>query len=518
MDGGHQIPYVKSYEKHMIEENKKYWANFSKTTKGDRWIYVHHRIINEVNFIVYEDIVTKGLQKQEQCPVIAVSMEDSALAREVDDSFQIKEHHILGLERKRTWVNTARAWAATWYYVLLTYGKKKKLFQAKYRGIDWGNGIHDTIVQENAMKTHGEQQDCFDIDRKAFFRYVKNALSMIDQSYDILKRKRPAYVVTSLELQINGLFEKVAKKMGAKVICCGAPGMGKNLIQAPSDRKTLISHQVKQQIENYMEHHVREDSESESLFVYQTNDTDDHKGDLAKQLGLDPGKKNVFIMPHILTDVPRENCEHVVYNEFNEWFLETLKIIREIPNVNWIVKDHPLSPLYEQSGYVRAVFEKNKTENMYWCEKDTNPMRIKEIAHCVVTCAGDVGLEYWAYGIPTITTSKGYYSEWGISYQMKTKKEYEDTLRHIDQIKPPSKETCEKARRCLTAFKHIGETEDELVRIFQDTFRELGKSYKKGNVDELCYFNFCRRYMSFIEKNKVEDSCIFQLKNLLKLT
>lgn len=516
MDRVHKISCIKSYEKHMIEANKKYWAGAPQATQGSRWIYVHHRLVSEANFIVYEDIVTKGLQEQEQYPVIAVSVADSELAREIDDSFQIKEHHILGLERKRTWVNSARTCVVAWYYALLTYGKKEKLFRAKYRGVAWGDEMHDTIVYENGIKTHGEQQDCFDIDRKTYFRYVKNALSLIDQSYALLKRKRPAYVIRSMEFQLDELFENVAKRMGAEVICCG--GLGTTNIQIPSDRKPLISQQVKQQIENYMEHHVREDAESENLFVYQTNDTDDHKGDLAKQLGLDPGKKNVFIMPHILTDVPRENYEHVVYHEFNEWLLETLKIIREIPNVNWIVKDHPLSPLYEQSGYVRAVFEKNKTENMYWCEKDTNPMRIKEIAHCVVTCAGDVGLEYWAYGIPTITTSKGYYSEWGISYQMKTKKEYEETLRHIDQIQPPSKETCEKARRCLTAFKHICETEDELVHVFQDTFRELGKSYKKGSVDELCYFNFCRRYMDFIKKNKVEDSCIFQLKNLLKLT
>lgn len=512
--------YMRSYERHMIEANREYWANSTQEIKGKERICVYHAWPTTIRVTLYEDIVIKGLQSRNKCQTMSVSMAyltDCKEVDELDDSFGIKDRFHLSPQEIGNWFSRFKTYVMSQYLTYLTYGKKEKLFRVKYRGIEWGNRVHDVIVQEHAQETKGKEFDCFAVRRATYFQYVKSVVSVIDQSYAILKKMKPTYIVTTEVLHINGLFADVASKMGIKFFICGAPGGNwKNILHVTAGN-FLAGDMIKQQVDNYLKGCSKEEITEEDLFVIKREVTTEQN--LAKRLKLDSKKKNVFIMPHSLSDSPRESYRHYVYHDYNEWLISTLKIAKEIPEVNWIVKNHPMAAFYQQDGYIKSIFETYKTDNMFWCDKDVSGMQIKEIADCVVTCAGEVGLEYWAYGIPTITTSEAYYCKWGISYQMKTLEEYKDALRHIEKFQPPAPQSMEQARRYLTALKHMGESKDDLVLLCQDVFKEHLNMFKRGIYDiSLADYDFCKRYTALLKENRIKDSSVYRLENICEVS
>ena len=242
------------------------------------------------------------------------------------------------------------------------------------------------------------------------------------------------------------------------------------------------------------------------------------KLDLLAALGIRNTRQNVFIMLHCLSDVPRRNCRHTCYKDYNEWFIDTLRIVKEIKDVNWIVKDHPLAFFHGQESYVKKIFAEHQSENIYWCDKQISGMNIKDIADCVITCAGDVGIEFWSYGIPTITVSEAYYCRWNISHHMKSRSEYEKTLRNIGAIAKPSAESAQLAQKCLIAMKQMVEWDnDSLGGLFAEIFGQRSRCLKDGDIGIAPLYRFCKGYSSALEEGHVKESAIYRLKNVLDI-
>lgn len=513
--------HLQSYEKHMVEENRAYWAPMQM--RGEKWIYVYHEWPECQIFDLFESIVAKGLQDREKSPIISMTYLDTVseanrkFTNELDDSFGIKEQCQIVANRRVSWLSNVRTFLAAQFISHFTYGKKEKLFLARYRGIEIGDRIHDAILREVSISSRGKQADCFDISQFSYFQYIRRSLLIIDQAYAIFKKRKPAYVVTSECLYAPGLAGDVASKLGAKLIINPPRGGWKILVQINPGSRFFLGDMIRQQIETYMQKTSWTEDSEEDFFVMSMENTSEQN--LTQRLGLDPNKKNVFILPQILIDTPRESYEHGIYHDYNEWLLSTLKIIQNVSNVNWIIKDHPMSAAYLQDGYIKRQFEKYKTSNMYWCDKAISGVKIKEIADCVITCSGDVGLEYWAYGIPTITTSKSFYCDWGISYSMKTQKEYEAVLQNIEGLQPPTPQSMKAAQRYLFVSKHMSDSEDELTLLFKSTFEKYYKAQKKGeSFDGLAPYLLCKKYTEFLNTRQVEKSSIYRLENICELS
>lgn len=510
--------------KHLIEENGRYWKDDPNIEEGKDWIYVFH-MRQPFELCVCEDVVAKGLQKRENLPIASIT-ERTFIKRfdQLDASFGIKERCVFVQGKCVNLRSRIRTYLSAKYCAFTTYKKKKKLLGIRYRGISCGNAIWDEIIRYDVNGEYYTQDknvfDCFDIDRGTYFQYLRNAFALVDQSYEIFRKRKPKYYITTEFSFMRSLCGYVARAMGAKLLLAGGPsGKCGTLVSGGND--IFIGLLAKERIEHYLEDHgvdKREVSAEHNLFTI--------KGTKALEdmpLKKIPGKKTVFIMVHGLADAPRAAYRHVVYNDYNEWFLDTLRIIKKIPDVNWVIKDHPLSVSYVQTKYVRELFEEHKTENMYWCDRSISGMEIKEIADCIVTCAGEVGIEYWAYGIPTITTSEGYYTSWGISYSMKSREEYEDTLRNLDKLPKPPEQSVKTAQMYLLAFKKLQALEDDLGKLFQKTFSEKLKScYNKVNGEQGDEFGidyaFCKKYIALLENNGIHASAIYQLSDLLELS
>lgn len=502
----------------LIRENKKYWANKDNITQGDKWIYVYHGMsASQFDWAVRENVVAKGLQEKTHLPITSViDGYGRVLPEGLDESFGIMDSvHLfyskyVNEQSAKTIDETAMALANT------TYQDKDKMLQMEYREIKFGDELYDYLI----AKVHGKNVlsfDIFDISLEQYAHYIRNALSMIDHVFEIFSQKRPAYVITTEKIHLKRLFGDIARTFGAEeiIILTDWPEV---LVRVPFGRpqgkKVLVSDCMESVVGHYIKYAKLDTERTNNLFVIENTASTD-TFDLSVQLGLPKQNKNVFILPHAFVDAPRESNRLHFYHDYLEWFLNTIEIIKKIPNVNWIIKDHPETVYYKQNEYIKRIFIENKTPNMYWCDSHVSGLLIKEFADCIVTCGGEAALEYWAYGVPTVTTAATYFTGEGISYNVTSIGKYEETLKNITNLEKPTERTMKKAQEILVAMKQMSNcgAQNELVALLLSARKIQRSSYCQGeNFDHVSVF--CEGYVKLLEQGAIEKSCIYQMKNV----
>jgi len=511
----------------LIDANKKYWGNRQETTSGKGWIYVLHTLHHDFATYVRENIVAKGVQERDRLPIVSVisgrADELMDLMDQVDESFGIEQrfHPSYYDYNNEKIEELARKLSSE------TYGNKDGLIGLTYRGIQFGDALYDDILRRGNSKKRGDIFDCFDVSQEKYSAFIRNALTIIDQAYAMFEDKKPCYLVTTEYFYTKSLYAHVACVLGAKILVTsiGCPDI---VIQATPNSRQLSDVKLADLRRTEMEKCLREyrinEINATNLFLSESDNRATIK--IPEQWR---GKKNVVILPHAFSDAPREVSRQTIYHDYLEWFLDTIRIIREIPDVNWIIKDHPWAFYYKQEDYIKSIFEKNKSDNMYWIDRNYSGINLKDVADCVVTCVGTAGIEYWAYGIPTITTGDAFYCDWGISYQMRSLKEYENTLKNIRDIKKPSSESAELAGKYLFANKNWHKQCDPFSKLLYHfcvedyaIWKSTGNHYGvEDSTDRRLGENvcaFCKSFALILQENGVKQSSIYRLENLVKVS
>jgi len=155
--------------------------------------------------------------------------------------------------------------------------------------------------------------------------------------------------------------------------------------------------------------------------------------ELYKKLRLNPSYSTVFIMPHVFSDAPHSN-ENMLFRDYYQWFIETIKFINNIKNVNWVVKPHPSSYMYNETGEVEQLVRELKLNNIHLAPFDLSTASVFDISKTVVTVNGTVGIEAACLGIKPIIAGRAPYSNFGIAYEPKNKPEYFSILKNINSI------------------------------------------------------------------------------------
>ncbi len=160
--------------------------------------------------------------------------------------------------------------------------------------------------------------------------------------------------------------------------------------------------------------------------------------EFAQQYGLDPSKKNAFVMLHAFRDDPHAyGVDSIVYRDYYEWFINTLRVARTVESVNWIFKEHPSAVYYPTLDLdLSDIFGRVTEPNIVFLDRnaDFNARSLQFVADAVVTCIGTAGLEYAALGIPCILGAESHYSGFGFTIVEKTREQYERRLREIDRL------------------------------------------------------------------------------------
>lgn len=162
-------------------------------------------------------------------------------------------------------------------------------------------------------------------------------------------------------------------------------------------------------------------------------------------------KKNILIAAHAFSDRSHYG-RNMIYRDYYQWLLETIKILGKEKNLNVFVKEHPSSHFYREKGSVGSMCYSLGINNVYIIPEDCNTISLFTIMDVIVTCQGTIGIEAVIHGIPIITAGHGYYYGYGIDNNASNKKEYVYMLQHINDLPKVNNSQKETARILLYIY------------------------------------------------------------------
>lgn len=169
----------------------------------------------------------------------------------------------------------------------------------------------------------------------------------------------------------------------------------------------------------------------------------------AQDFGLDVNKKNVFVMLHAFNDYPHSHFKWMLFKDYYDWFIETLKFAKKDNKVNWIFKQHPSIRFYPVKNVSFSSLFSDVRPNVIYIgeEKQIDTRSLMACADLVVTCIGSVGFELPAMAaIPSLAAGDNFCTGLGFALEPKTRKEYFEILGRAQDIGRLSSEQQKKAR------------------------------------------------------------------------
>lgn len=143
--------------------------------------------------------------------------------------------------------------------------------------------------------------------------------------------------------------------------------------------------------------------------------------------GLDPSKRNVFVMLHAMNDHPHSLFRGMLFRDYFDWFYQTFLYAKTDPSVNWIFKQHPSIRFYPTKDVsIPALFRDAPCNVVYIGEdRQIQTDSLRTCADCVVTCLGSAGFELPAMArIPSIVAGDNPYANLGFAREPRTRGEY----------------------------------------------------------------------------------------------
>ena len=154
----------------------------------------------------------------------------------------------------------------------------------------------------------------------------------------------------------------------------------------------------------------------------------------------------VCIFGHLFVDGNYSNGWRVHKDNFS-WLISTLNIIKDIKDVYWIVKPHPLEKYYNTltSTELEVKIFSKKYNHIRLADKNVSNVFLKKNISAVVSSHGTAPLEYASFGIPSIVCANTRYSKLGFLNTATNQKEYKNLLKKIKKLKRLSKDNVTKA-------------------------------------------------------------------------
>ena len=180
-----------------------------------------------------------------------------------------------------------------------------------------------------------------------------------------------------------------------------------------------------------------------------------------RKLGMSVDRKVAVIFPHILWDGSFFYGEDL-FDDYTEWFVETIRAASANPRLQWIIKLHPAhlvkaqqdSDVGTSKGRPREL---EVIENAFGTlpahitlvhpDNELSTYSLFEVADYAVTVRGTVGIESALFGIPVVTAGTGRYDQRGFTLDSSTREEYLRKLDTLETYPRLSTEQVEAAER-----------------------------------------------------------------------
>lgn len=161
----------------------------------------------------------------------------------------------------------------------------------------------------------------------------------------------------------------------------------------------------------------------------------------------------VTVFAHVFRDAPR-NIPGTLFGDFYRWFVASVSVLAENPNVDIYIREHPSAHLYGEKNLVSKVLEQLGLSDRVklWGGETTD--EVLALTDVVVTCSGTVGLEAAYLGKIVVIASRCSYSQLGLCHEFERGEDYLAFLDAMTQkVDRPAAYKIDKAAQ--VAFIHF---------------------------------------------------------------
>lgn len=174
-------------------------------------------------------------------------------------------------------------------------------------------------------------------------------------------------------------------------------------------------------------------------------------GELRTRYSLDPSRPVWGIMAHINWDAVSDYAP-MIYESFNQWMSDTIQVIKDIPDVQWLVKVHPAEAWDNPDSGVECLInqcfpELPKHIHILSAEENISPLDFFDMVDGGVTVYGTAGLELALHGKPIILAGEAHYGRKGFTYDADSREHYRQLLTQARQLSHLSTEQRELVRK-----------------------------------------------------------------------
>jgi capsule polysaccharide export protein KpsC/LpsZ len=158
-----------------------------------------------------------------------------------------------------------------------------------------------------------------------------------------------------------------------------------------------------------------------------------------KRLNINNNFLTVCLFTHLLWDALYESTS-MIFDDADQWVIESMYKMIEIKDVNWIIKIHPAEHIHKSAYSVADTIKKEFPVlpghiKVVWSDSETNTMSILNMIDVGITIMGTVGLELPLLGKPIIIAGKSHLSNKGFTIDSSTKEEYFNNLSKAKNLK-----------------------------------------------------------------------------------
>jgi len=166
--------------------------------------------------------------------------------------------------------------------------------------------------------------------------------------------------------------------------------------------------------------------------------------EVCSELQLEPSLPTAVLFSHVLWDANLFYGKDIFEN-YGEWFIETVKAAVANTRLNWLVKLHPaniwkrkLSSASDEYGELRLIREQigELPPHVKILPPDTriSTLSLFRTIDVGITVRGSIGYELPCFGVPVVTAGTGRYSGFGFTEDHATREAYFDTLARLEGI------------------------------------------------------------------------------------
>ena len=406
-----------------------------------------------------------------------------------------------------------------------------KLIKFKYKKIELGKAAYEFAIR-NYLKEFPDQRHNY-----LFYLALSKSLQSYDQSQKIFFDKNiKALVMAETQFIPNRIFfqssllKKIpvfaffgARKENLISIRCFNDFKNKNTHRMKFSSKLFnyLNKNFKSLLEKKIEKFIKEDKSLNQIGfgekVFSSNlpkkklVTPKNKKKFCELLKLNNKQKNILILPNVFVDNLLTH-DWGIYSTPIEWFIETLKIIKKIDNVNWIIKSHPSEKIYNTKITTKSIFDKivKNSSNIKLIEDKYNINNLNRFISSVISFGGSAGYEYTLLGVPVVTVADTRYSNFDLTISPKNIDDYKKILNNLDKIKKIGKNKKFRAGLYCYLIKKLSKLQNDLIPIFdirsvfdRRAFWELSYKITKKNKNNMKNQLFTKNfYIQFKNKNR----------------